>query len=160
MRNVVEAISVTMFYAGGDKKTPLPVSDITPTFRNFHFSGITVSGARRVATIEGLPERPVEGVTISDLTADGAQTGIACLNARGLLLEKLAINAIKNQPVVTMENVTDAAVASCTAKEGTGTFLELRGPANKEITLTANRLSRAAKPVGFADGATEQAIVK
>jgi hypothetical protein len=110
--------------------------------------------------VEGLPERPVEGVTISDMCVDGAAAGIACLNARELTLEKLAINPIKGQAVVTMENVADAAVVSCTAKEGTGTFLELHGPANKEITLTANRLSRASKPVAFADGATEQAILK
>lgn len=151
---------MTMFYAGGDKKTPQPVDAGTPTFRNFHFSGITVTGARRAAVIEGLPERPMEGLTISDFVVDGAGASISCLNVTGLRLQGISVNPVKGQPVISFENVADAAVESCTAREGTGTFLELRGPDNREIALTSNRLKRAAKEVEFTGGATEKSLAK
>jgi len=161
MRNMLqEAVHVTMFYAGGDKKTPQPVDAGTPTFRNFHFSGITVTGARRAAVIEGLPERPMDGLTISDFVVDGAGASISCLNVTGLRLQGVSVNPVKGQPVISFENVADAVVESSTAREGTGTFLELRGPDNREITLASNRLKRAVKEIEFTAGATEKALAR
>ena len=64
------------------------------------------------------------------------------------------------EPVVRFENVKDAVVQSCTAAEGTGTFLELKGTGNRDISLFGNRLARAAREIGFVGDATEDAIVK
>jgi polygalacturonase len=184
MRNVGEAVTVTMFYTGGDMHTPQPVSKKTPIFRNFHFSEIVVTGVKRPVVIEGLPEMPIQGISINNLVADSAEIGAACTNAVGLVLDTMTINAQKGPaltadsvsemeiyrvttrkplagtPVVRLQNVNNAVVQSCTAAQGTDTFLEVSGSANKDISLFANRLSRAAREVAFVEGAAESTILK
>ncbi len=183
MRNVAEPLTVTMFYTGGDRHRAEPVNDATPAFRNFHFSQIVVTGAQRAALIEGLPERPVQGLTFSDVVVDGAAEGISCTNVDGASFDNVVVNAAKGpvlhvdgardlavmrvatrrpniDPVVRFENVNTAVLESCTASPGTGSFLELQGAANRDIALICNRLARGAREVSFVAGATEAAITR
>ena len=184
MRDVGEAIAVTMFYAGGDKHAPQPVNEQTPAFRNFHFSDIIVNGGRQAALIEGLPEMPIKGISLSNIVVNGCATGMTCTNANGVTFDNVVVNPEKGpalsvdgvrdleiyrctthkpnsgEPVLHLENVNNAVVQSCTASEGTGTFLELKGSANSDISLLLNRLTCAAKEVSLTDGATQAAIVK
>lgn len=184
MRNVGEAITVTMFYTGGDKHAPQPVTQGTPMVRNLHFSEVVAADVKRAAIIEGLPEMPIEGLSISDVVINGAAEGITCLNATGVVFDNIVVNAQTGPalsadtirglelyrftthqpkstvPVVRFENVQDAVVQSCTAAEGTGTFLELKGTKNRELSLIANRLARAAREVDFVEGASKNAISK
>jgi polygalacturonase len=81
MRNVGEGIVVTDSYVmGGETRTaPEPVSVRTPVFRNIAISHVTVSHARkRIVAIDGLPEMPVAGLRLTDVTG----TGAAGLSAR------------------------------------------------------------------------------
>jgi hypothetical protein len=184
MRNVGEAVSVTMFYTRGDTHLPQPVSESTPIFRELHFSEIIATGVKRAALIEGLPEMPIQGISLSDVMVDDAATGVTCTNAIGAVFDNVVVNAHKGpalnlddardvevyrfstrkprtgDPVMRLENVKNAVVQSCTAAEGTGTFLELKGTGNRDISLLGNRLARAAREIDFAEGATEDAIVK
>jgi polygalacturonase len=56
MRGVGDAISVTMLYNASDPRTPQPVNEGTPVFRNFHLNDITAYDVKRAVLIEGLPE--------------------------------------------------------------------------------------------------------
>lgn len=184
MRGVGDAISVTMLYNASDPRTTQPINEGTPTFRNIHLSNITASDVKRAALIEGLPEMPIQGIGISNFVVNGAGTGISCSNVAGMTFDNIAINAAKgpaltvsdvsglevyrftdrnpqkDQPSIRIENVSDGLFQSCTAVEGTGTFLELKGPGNREISLMGNRLARASKEVAFAGGASESAVVR
>jgi hypothetical protein len=184
MRNVGEAVTVTAFYTGGDTHTPQPVNEGTPVFRELHFSEITATGIKRAALIEGLPEMPIQGISLSNVVVDDAGTGVTCTNATGVVFDNIIVNAGNGpalnvddardvevyrfttrkprtgEPVVRFENVRDAVVQSCTTAAGTGTFLELKGAGNRDISLFGNRLARAAREVGFVAGATDNAIIK
>jgi polygalacturonase len=184
MRQVGEAVTVTMFYTGGDTHTAEPVSERTPQFRNLHFSNITAVDVKRAVLIEGLPEMPIQALSLSNVTVESAAAGIACTNATGVTFDNIVVNAAKGpalhadgvrelevirfktrkpkngDPVIRFENVNDAVVQGCAATEGTGTFLEIKGTANREISLIANRLSRAARELDYIDGASEKAIIK
>jgi polygalacturonase len=184
MRGVGDAISVTMLYNASDPRTAQPINEGTPIFRNIHLSNITASDVKRAALIEGLPEMPIQGLSISNFVVTGAGTGISCSNVTGMILDNIAIraekgpaltvtdvqglevyrfadrNPQKDQPVLRLENVKDGLIQSCAAAEGTGTFLELKGPGNGEIHLMGNRLARASREVAFESGASEAAIVK
>jgi hypothetical protein len=184
MQNVGEAISVTMFYEEKDKRTAQAVTELTPTFRNLHFSGIIANRVKHAAVIEGLPEMPIQGLSIDNYVVENATTGITCTNATHVALDKIMINtqqgpafSVENvrelevyrctanrphatEPVFRFRNVDGAVLQSCTAAEGTGTFLELNGPDNRDITLFTNRLSRANRDVGLTAGASESAIAK
>jgi hypothetical protein len=183
MRGVGDAISVSMLYAGGDTRTAAPVDEGTPTLRNIHLSDIVAGGIKRAAVIEGLPEMPVRDLSISNFVVSAGE-GISCSNVSGMVFENIAVDVQqgpvmsaagvreievhrlsgkepkKGQTVIRFENVADGLIQSCAAAEGTATFLELKGTENREISLFANRLSRAAQQIGFLEGASESAIIK
>ncbi len=184
MRGVGDAISVTMLYNASDPRTPQPVDEGTPIFRNIHLSNITATDVGRAALIEGLPEMPVQGLTVSNFVVNGAGSGITCSNVTGMIFDNIQINAAKgsalevadvhgleihrfadrnpqkDQPSIRLERVSDGLIQSCTAGENTGTFLEIKGPEVRDISLITNRLTRAAKEVTFVGGASESAIVR
>jgi len=86
---------------------------------------------------------------------------LTAAQARGIEIHRLTSQKpTKNQPVIRFENVADGLIQSCKAVEGTGTFLELKGTGNSDISMIANRLSRAAVEIGLVDGASESAVVK
>jgi len=62
--------------------------------------------------------------------------------------------------VIRFQNVNDGLIQSSKAEEGTGTFLELKGTGNRDVSLIANRLSAASQEVAFVGGASESAVVK
>ena len=183
MRNVGDAVSVSMLYAGGDTQHPAPVDEGTPVMRNIHLSGIVASDSRRAAVIEGLPEMPVRDLSISDFVVN-AREGISCSQVSGMTFDNISIESSKGpamaasavrdlevyrfsgkkpatqQPIIRFENVDGGLIQSCAATEGTGTFLELKGAGNRDITLITNRLGSASQEIGFLEGASESAIAK
>ena len=184
MRDVAEALVVTMFYTGGDRHKAEPVDKFTPTFRNFHFSDISVTGTKQPILMEGLAEMPIRGISVNNFHADDAASSAFAINVVGLSLSNVVVNAAKGpaldvdsvknlelfrvttdqpksgEPIIRLANVNNGAVQMCTAPEGAGVFLELKGTANRDISLIGNQLSRAAKDVSLADGATKSAITK
>lgn len=183
MRGVTDALSVSMLYAGGDTHTAAPVDEGTPRFCNIHLSDIVAENIKRAVVVEGLPEMPVQELSISNFVADAGE-GIFCSNVSGIRFDNIAVNADKgpamsaadvreievyrfsakrpkrDQPAIRFQNVNDGLIHSSTAAEGTGTFLELKGSGNREISLIANRLARASQEIGFVEGASETAVVK
>jgi polygalacturonase len=190
MRNVAEPVVTTMFYGSGSnprgagRHDAQPVSERTPVIRNIHLSDLVAVGCRRAGVIEGLPESPIEGFTLSNYFADAAGEGIGCTNVNHAVFDNVVVNAaagpalsadtvrelelyrvtsrkpVKNEPVLRLEAVQSGVVQSCAAAEGTGTFLEIKGPANRDLHLFANRTARAAKEVEFTGGAAEGCVVK
>lgn len=184
MRNVGIPMIVTGFYTGGDLHEKKPVDKYTPKLRNIHLSEIIIEGGGKTGVIEGLPELPAESIVFSNIVAEGAKTGIVCTNVNGLVLDNIvcdpksgpavvvdSINDLemyrvtsrkpnKGQSVIRAENVNGGVVESCMAAEGTGTFLEIKGKDNKDLSLMCNRLSRASREVEFTDGASEGVVVK
>lgn len=176
------ALFVSMFYSGERKL--MPVNEFTPAIRNIHLSDIVVDGADRAGLVEGLPERAIEDVTIRNVTVTSAKTGFECSSANGLTFENVSVNALETaalsankirdfeisgftakkptakSSVIRLSEVNDAIVQSCTAAEGTGTFLEISGNANARIALASNRLSKARIGVSFTDGAAESVLEK
>jgi uncharacterized membrane protein YkoI len=169
MRHMSDAaFSITMFY-GGDRSEARPVDESTPAFRNIHCSDVIVTGARRAALIEGLPEMPIEGVSLSNIVIESADAGIQCWTARGVVLSNVVVNPgsgpaliaehvrdieihrfanrrpTQGAPIIQFEDVDGALLQSCSAVEARGTFLLLVGDSNKDIVMTGNRLGKAAK---------------
>jgi polygalacturonase len=184
MRNVQEAITVTMFYSGGDRHKAEPVDKFTPTFRNFHFSDISVTGVKQAALIEGLAEMPIRGLSINNFNAEQAETGVSCVNVDGISFSNACVNSGKGPafeidsvvnlellrvttsqpraeaPLIRLTNVSEAAVQLCSAPEGSKALLELKGAGSQKIALIGNRSPVAQQAVNFADGASKAAITK
>jgi polygalacturonase len=101
-----EAISLDMYYAVGNKvdksRTPHEVDEGTPRFRNIHISNITCDGAKRAMVLRGLPEMPIEAVTLehANITAD---EGILCMYAKNIHFRDVRIVTKTERPFVADE---------------------------------------------------------
>lgn len=185
MRNLSgTAILLTEFYltdfSTGDRRA-MPVNEFTPTVRNLHISDVVMEGVAHAAGIYGLPERPIEDVTIRNVVVHSAEKGFEANSVKGLTVENVVVNAktpgfdLKNvqdlelhhvtskkpdpqQPVIQLTGVEGALIQLCNAAPGTGTFLQLNGTENRGIALGTNCLTRAAKGIAFSNGATEAAL--
>jgi polygalacturonase len=84
-----EAIGFDMYY-GVKNPTSQPVSEATPCFRNFQIQNIRCEGAAVALNLRGLPEMPLEGISISDaqITADKAGQ---IIDARNITLHNVKI---------------------------------------------------------------------
>jgi hypothetical protein len=185
MRDIaVAAIEVQMFYDAAERSRSAPFNEFTPTFRNFHMSDIVVAGARRAILVEGLPESPMQSLSLRNVEVVSAQTGIQCSGAVGLAMENVAVRcdsgvpvAIANvrdlelvrvrsakpsakEPAIRLEHVHRAVVESCSALEGSPVLLELKGSENREITLALNRPPTGAQEVAFTDGAAPEVVTR
>ncbi len=159
------AIEVTNYYTRAPAE---PVSARTPVFRNFAISHVTINRCKTAVNIEGLPEMPVEGLRLTDVTGN-AQEGLRAFNTKGLELRNVRIDAQSgpaflirdssevdldgvqtrapkaDAPVVRLDRVQRATLRNSLAWEGTGVFLSADSQA--AVKLAGNDLSSAATPV-------------
>jgi polygalacturonase len=185
MRNLEETgLVFSMFYEDEDRSTVHPVDVHTPVFRNFHCSDILLDGAKVAIVVEGLPESPIQRLSLDNVFVKAAEKGVSCYEVHGfnlsnavvnansgppvhckniLDLELVRVRAPKSQPkaaVIALEGVRKAMVQSCSAAEGSSALVQLRGEGNLDITLALNRVSQQTQEVLFADGASERAVVR
>jgi polygalacturonase len=191
MDDVGKAISVSEFYTmqGEIPAAPGPVTRGTPVFRNISIDGVTINHARGAPDyswnpvsisgsagqplvtidIEGLPEMPIAGLRISNVTASG-KTGLRASNAAGLELRHIQMDAAggpafaihdckdleldgvttaapnAGAPVIRLGASPGAVVRNCRAYSGTGTFLSTPPGELKDIVLENNVLLEASHP--------------
>ena len=75
-----DAITFNMYYGGKsvaemladgdnpDNTTKMPVTEETPIFRNIHIADCVCNGAGRAMEFNGLPEMPIDGITLQNIT--------------------------------------------------------------------------------------------
>jgi polygalacturonase len=171
MENVGTGIVVTSYYImGGERSTQQePVSERTPTFRNIGISNVTISGAKKVADIDGLPEMPITGLRLFDVLGSG-KVGLTARYTDGLQLHHIQINPdrgpaftigeasnaelddlgtekpLTDSPVLRLTNSPGAVVRASRAFPGTQTFLSTGPGELKSIHLVNNVLDSAKVP--------------
>jgi polygalacturonase len=185
MRNLEDTgIIFSMFYEDEDRSTARPVDVRTPIFRNFHCSDVLLDGAKVAIVVEGLPESPIQRLSLENVFVRAAEKGISCYQVHGLNLSNAVVNAnsgpsvgCKNildlelvcvrspkselkVPAIVLEDVHGAMVQSCSAAESSLALVQLKGEGNRDITLALNRVSKQTQEVVFADRASEEAVVR
>lgn len=97
-----DAISFNLYYEGkagsGEYQTEvmLPVTEETPVFRNIVIQDIVCSGAHTALLINGLPEMPVENLTVKR-SAITSREGIVCRNGKNLSIQDLVLRNQEHQ---------------------------------------------------------------
>jgi polygalacturonase len=89
------------------------------------------------------------------------RSALAFENLQGLVLDGITARQAHDggsAPAILFKNVDDAYVRDCRAAEGTGTFLLLSGPGNRNVVLSGNDLHQAKTGWALADGAREKDI--
>ena len=183
MRNIENtAVAVNMFYSPADRERSAPLDETTPAIRNIRISDVTVSGAARSIVFEGLPERPIEGLSLRNVAVDSSSNGVLCSQVHGLTLENIEVTCdqgpameiadVENlhlerfrsakptapQPAIRLSRIDGALIQGCSAQPGTPALIELRGPENKEISLALNRVPNGGKEVEYTGGAAPDSV--
>lgn len=145
MNNVKTAISIDMHYGESDT-TSYPVTQETPFFKNIHLTNITAVEVENSLEIAGLPEAPIDGISISNSNFD-AKNGfevsfVKDLNIRDVKVNCLDGNALKinqgnnividnfgtdtpveDKAVIELNKTKKVFIYNCMVKEGTEWFL-------------------------------------
>jgi len=91
MTNILKAaVFINTFY----KAWAVTGEGKAPVFRNIHVRDIHCEGAQTAVELIGLPEQPIEHVTL-DRVSISAQTGLTATNVHGLTLSAVTIKAEK-----------------------------------------------------------------
>lgn len=96
-----------------DSKTMVnlvPVTVETPAFRNIHISNITCKGSGRAMFFNGLPEMPIENVTVKNVVISDATGGVVISQADGVTMENIRIETKSGAPTLQIKNAKNIQV--------------------------------------------------
>ena len=82
-----------------------PVTIETPAFRDIHISNVICKGSGRAMFFNGLPEMPIQNVTVKNVTISDAKEGIVISQTQGVTLENVRIET--KGDVLQIKNVND-----------------------------------------------------
>ena len=194
LEDVGRAISVSEYYTmQGETPPPAePVSRRTPVFRDIVISRVTIVRARGrfefgwnpvsvsgndpgrpvMIAIAGLPEKPIEGLRLSDIVATGAG-GLRASDTQGLELSHVEITpsegpaflikdspglrldqvstrtAAAGVPVVRLDRCPDASIETWAAPEGTAPFLSVGPGEAKRLQIGPGQIPVQESPADF-----------
>lgn len=104
------AITFDMFYGGtawgeGEKVSASyePVSETTPQFRDVHIEDVTCHGAKVAIEMRGLPEMPIEGISIKNARIESEQ-GVYLQHASRIELHSVKVQ-VRMLPAIYADNV-------------------------------------------------------
>lgn len=81
---------------------PEPVNDRTPINKNITIRNVTATDCPTAGTIRGLPEMPIEDVTLTNVNIS-AKTGMKIYHARGIRFVDSKITAQSGKPLITYD---------------------------------------------------------
>jgi polygalacturonase len=105
IKNCHPAISIMTYYQNSthdkfpkDDKAQ-PMTDTTPQFKNITIKNITGNSTKEAGLIVGLPESPIENVTLENVTLSGKE-GLTIANAKSVVLKNVKITPESGDPIV------------------------------------------------------------
>ena len=138
-----EALRINMLYTG-KRLPPQPVSKITPTIRNLHFSDISCAYGRNYAIeLLGLPERPIEDISFDRITIKAAK-GIHCVDVDSIAFKNVFITP-EQWPVVAIMDGTSVAFDAIAVPQGANPFIRINGSRTRTISVVNTRMEPAAR---------------
>ena len=106
MTNIqTDAITFNMFYAGKsvaeaiadgdviDSTTKMKVDETTPIFKNININDIVCNGAGRAMEFNGLPEMPIDGITLKNIKII-SEKGAEINNVTNIIKENINITLV------------------------------------------------------------------
>jgi DNA sulfur modification protein DndE len=160
-----DAISFNMYYGGASpaeetgttgEVAAAPVGEGTPQFRDIFMENIVCRGARRAVQLQGLPEMPLAGIHLRNVSITADQ-GLVCQDAKDITLSGVEILNTKG-PVANFIASKDIAIDHFTYAANAHMLFRAQGKNNSNIVAKETNTAAAKQPVVLADGATDNAI--
>lgn len=77
---------------------PMPVDETTPCFRNIHVKNLVCAGARRALFFNGIPEMPIDGITLENLDIT-SQLGAEFMYCKDITLDNVNIRNTEGESI-------------------------------------------------------------
>ena len=94
----------------------MPVDETTPEFRNIHINGIVCSGSSRAMYFNGIPEKNISGITVTDCLIS-SHRGADIRYSDGVVLRDVGIRQ-EEGPGFSFANCRSVSLAGCTDSSG------------------------------------------
>lgn len=157
-----EAIFFDMYYfvkfATDTPRDERPVvNEGTPVFRNMKFENIVCQGAEKGIFIRGLPEMPIQNITIENATLQ-AEVGVELTDVSVVNLKNVHLHAAKTDPVIDVNNSQSLVFDGITLGNPAKKFFSFTGERSQNIQILHTKLSQAQQKAEWKNGAKEFAI--
>jgi len=165
-----DAIGFNMYYGGQSpipepgqsndtpSRAPQPVNEGTPMFRDIHLQNIICRGAERAVQIEGLPEMPIQRITLENVQII-ARTGITCVDAERIELKDVRISRTAG-PVITIRDSRNVMIDRASHSEVADVFLKVEGERTADIRVSNTDTSKARTAVEVGKGVPDGAVIR
>lgn len=102
-----DVLIADLYYAGmGAPGDPIPsVTEETPAFKNIQISNIFCKGAGRAILFNGLPEMPIQNVSIKNMVVTNAKKGIVINHVDQVKMEEIKVETPADS-MIEIENTT------------------------------------------------------
>jgi polygalacturonase len=158
-----DAISFSMFYGG---KAPLEengqtavsavpaVNEGTPQFRDFYLENITCRGAKTAVSLRGLPEMPIRGIHMKNVSIT-SDAGMDWTDADNIHLENVEIINTAG-PALQVQNAKNSSIDRLGYRNGVDAVVVAKG--SNDITVRNTDMKKAVQGVVAAGGADASQI--
>ena len=170
MKDIVgEALLFDMYYAAVDpipaagekrdapKVQMLPVTEETPSFRNFYISNVVADGAAKAIFIRGLPEMNIHNIYLSNMTLQ-SNKGIEIEEAKDVHLKNINVLSKETKPVVNIVNSSNLTFDTLKHKQGAALLFNVSGDRTSKIVVTNTNVMGSINKVELNQGAKPEAI--
>ncbi len=160
MKDIVnEAILFDTYYEESQRDTgPQPVTEKTPVFKDFHIDSIFCNGARQAVRVAGLPEMPIENISISNCVIS-ADRGFTSEFASGFNLRNVKIFP-KTGDIYSLKDTRDFVLDKGFCPANTGVFMKVEGKETARIKILNTDLSPAKTPVEYGPDVEQGAVTQ
>jgi polygalacturonase len=163
-----EAILFDMYYAAVDpvpltgekrdapKVVLLPVTEETPSFKDFYINNVACDGASKAVFIRGLPELSINNINLANLSIK-AKEGIDIQEARNINLTNVNLTVAEANPLINIQNGNQINFKNVKYNAAKLLF-KVSGDRNSAILSSGIDATKAKTKAEFLAGATEKSL--
>ena len=137
----LEAIRLNMLYTG-TRFPAQPVTNSTPRMQNIHFDSVSCSSGKSYAVeMLGLPEMPIDNITLSHLELNAAK-GIACTDVKGVRFSDIRLSP-GVWPAIALTDADSVVFDVVKVPDGADPLLKVDGPNARGISIIGTDTTKA-----------------
>lgn len=164
-----EALLFDMYYAaidpvpltGEKREAPkveiLPVTEATPSFRNFYISNVVADGATKAIFIRGLPEMNIHHIYLENMTLQ-ADKGIEIEEAKEIHMKNVNVITKSTNPVASILNSSTLTFNNLKFNNGADLLFDIKGDRSTGIQVTNTNVATAVNKAQFNYGAKSKSL--
>ena len=160
MKDIVrQAILFDTYYEKVDMQAKsFPVTDRTPIFKDIHIDSLYCDGANDAALVVGLPEMPIQNVSISNAFIK-ADRGFLSDYATGFVLRNVKI-VPKEGAIYSLNQTKDMTIDRGAAPAGTKIFMKVDGALSDKILIRNTGLTSVKIPIEYGPDANKNSVTQ